>query len=527
VQKSAKRVMVAEKVGEYQDSMAAPAEVPFEFTKEGRDAFEQAADAGKFSLSGEGCVLGSEERIKGPLANFAQVKNAKAIYYRNYKDAWETFLNACAVKPYRNAADAVGKLDRLSGSGSPLLGLIKFTADNTYFPPKAPQTSGLPVDKLPVLQSLKKKGDDEADRVKSLDRPEFSTIDVMRVFQPAHAVAQPEAPVLVNERNRRYVDALRTLEQSIDRYVRAPDNEKASAGQQAQDAIAQATTAQRGLTDGFNKDTEGIDGRLGELLEQPIRFARKVIVDPGRLVSDKREAERAAFCKAISSTLGKYPFNPAATSEATLSEVANVFAPLTGSVWKYQQQSLGELTARTGSRWDQRPDVQKPLVTPGVLAFLNRAQQLTDVFFPAGSQQPRLQYTLRPVPKQDVGIRLEIDGVVLNSKESSLQKAFEWPAREGAAPGAIASQIQIGGGSSGFGKYSGLWGVFRLFQYADDRALNAAVVVWSYSSGLRGEAQPLTPPAKVEFVQFPGGVDLFNPRFFAPLNCPGRAILEQ
>ena len=528
VRKSARSVVVAQKAGEYKDTMTAPEEVPFEFTKVGRQSFEQLADTGKFQASGEGCVLGNTEELKGAVGSFTQIKSAKAIYYRKYKEAWRTFLNACAVKPYRDASDAVAKLDRLSGSGSPLLSLIKFTADNTYFPVKSPEVSGFTkaVEKVPIFGGVVKKGSEAVDKATALQQPEFSSADVTRVFQPAHVVAQPEANALVNERNKKYIDSLRMLQLGIDRYVQAPDAEKAAAVQQAQGAVEQATAAEKNLTDGFNDNTEGVKDRVAALLEQPIRFARSFIVDPGKLSAGKKEGERAAFCKSIGPVLNKYPFNPASASPATLIEVSNVFGPVTGGVWKYQQASLGELTAKAGGRWDQRPDVQKPRVTPDMLAFLTRAQQLTDVFFPGGSQQPRLQYTLRPVPKQDVGVKFEIDGTVMNSKESSIQKTFDWPARAEAAPGASGSEI---GGpiEVGFGKYSGLWGVFRLFQNADERPLNAPVVVWSKVFGPRGEAQPLTPPAKVEFVQFPGGMDLFNPRFFEPLKCPGKAILEQ
>ena len=529
VRKSGKAVAVASKV-DYRETMTAPAEVPFEFTKEGLQLFEQLAAAGKFQTSGEACVVGGgAEQLKGALGSAAQIKGAKAIYYRKYKDAWQQFLNACAVKPYHDASDAVQKLDRLSGSGSPLLSLIKFTSDNTWFPTKVAEASGLAksMGNVPLIGGALKKSSQAASEVKKLEQPDFSSADVTRVFQPAHLVAQPDANVVVNERNKKYVEALRTLQFSIDRYVHAPDAEKAAAVQQANDAIGQAMNVEKGLTDSFNDDTEGVKDRVGSLLEQPIRFARSVLVDPGKLTAGKKEAERAAFCKAIAPVLNKYPFNPAATPEATLIEVSNVFGPVGGVVWKYQQASLGELTVRTPAHWDQRPDVPKPRVAPDMLEFLTRAQQLTDVFFPGGSQQPRLQYSLRPVPRQDVGIKLDIDGTIMNSKESSLQKPFDWPSRAGAAPGASGVELIGEHGEVGFGKHSGIWGVFRLFGYADERPLNAPVVVWSKVYGTRGEAQPLTPPAKVEFVQFPGGVDLFNPRFFAPLKCPERAILPE
>jgi hypothetical protein len=35
----------------------------------------------------------------------------------------------------------------------------------------------------------------------------------------------------------------------------------------------------------------------------------------------------------------------------------------------------------------------------------------------------------------------------------------------------------------------------------------------------------MNPPPKIEVLEFPGGVDLFNPKFFEDLKCPGRAVL--
>jgi len=64
-----------------------------------------------------------------------------------------------------------------------------------------------------------------------------------------------------------------------------------------------------------------------------------------------------------------------------------------------------------------------------------------------------------------------------------------------------------------------------LFENADDRPLGAKVVQWSEIRG-RGGAVPqkINPPVKVEFVELPGGEDLFNPRFFDGLQCPKRAV---
>jgi len=118
-----------------------------------------------------------------------------------------------------------------------------------------------------------------------------------------------------------------------------------------------------------------------------------------------------------------------------------------------------------------------------------------------------------------------IDGDEFNSR-NPLQKTFSWPATAGAKAGADGTVEAGGGFSTGFGKFDGIWGVFHLFQNADERAYGTKLVTWSEIRGRGGAAvQRLNPPVKIELVEFPGGVDLFNPKFFEALQCPARAVV--
>jgi type VI protein secretion system component VasK len=139
--------------------------------------------------------------------------------------------------------------------------------------------------------------------------------------------------------------------------------------------------------------------------------------------------------------------------------------------------------------------------------------------------QPKLKYVLRPVPGQSITIRLVLDGDELNSR-NPLQKTFYWPAPAGAKQGADGTVEAGGGFSTGFGRFDGLWGVFHLFENADERPFGTKVVQWSEIRGRGGAAtQKLSPAAKVELVELPGGVDLFNPKFFEALQCPAKAVV--
>jgi type VI protein secretion system component VasK len=261
------------------------------------------------------------------------------------------------------------------------------------------------------------------------------------------------------------------------------------------------------------------------LLYQPIDLAANwVPKNPGISTGGKKNGELAQFCRVISPILSKYPFSGSSQSDATLMDIAKAFSPTDGLVMKYVQQSGSDLVVKQGAEWKPNPALQGMKVAPELLQFLNRAQELADVMFSEGGMiQPRLRYVLRPVPGQNIGIRLVLDGTELTS-QNPLQKTFYWPATGGAMPGAEGT-VQAGTFTTGFGRFEGLWGVFKLFQNADDRTFGAKQVQWSEIRGLGGAArQPLNPPAKVEFVEFPGGKDLFNPSFFEALQCPRKAV---
>jgi hypothetical protein len=60
---------------------------------------------------------------------------------------------------------------------------------------------------------------------------------------------------------------------------------------------------------------------------------------------------------------------------------------------------------------------------------------------------------------------------------------------------------------------------------AEPRLLKSNIVEWKYSRGSAGVPQPITPaPVRFEFVDFPSGIDVFNPKFLNGLQCPVKAV---
>ncbi len=535
VAKQLPKMRVADRVPEYTRVLAGPDEMPPQFTKAGATLMESLIEAGNWGNSGEECVTGKKTNVvAGAVQSSESKKQLRDLYYLRYAQAWRTFLHSYRVLAYGSRPDAAAKLDTLSSSQSPLLMVVKLVAENTNFPQKANEpsyweTTAQKVGLGDIVGRLKK-GQQKAEEVQQLvtGPAGLTAADVTRLMQPVQVSTPPALGVLVNESNQAYVMGLRGLQQSLEAISRGSDADVLTLIPQAQQALAQARSGFRSLADKFaDTGNQGLNRELADLLEQPIKYADAVIPrNTGAFSAGKQNGDLAAVCKDIGPVLSKYPFNPLSSVDVNLAEVKRVFGPGTGAIWQFQQKTLPEVVAKEGSAWVQAKPM--PRVTASLLAFLSRAQQLTDVFFAGGNAAatPHVSYALRRVSDKPP-ILLHLDGVDMNTGSSGLRVEFTWP---GASPAQQGAEGNLGDASlrTGFGKYDGLWGVFRLFQYADNRPLGEKAVQWSQIRG-PGIATPqsISPPAKLEFVRFPNDVDLFNPRFFDGLKCPTQAVVPE
>jgi type VI protein secretion system component VasK len=158
-----------------------------------------------------------------------------------------------------------------------------------------------------------------------------------------------------------------------------------------------------------------------------------------------------------------------------------------------------------------------------MLTFLNQAQKIRDAFYGSGSLG--FAYNLRPKldPRwKDAVLDLKVDGQPY-SWNGPYQHTFNWPARPGATDnGVVATMRSSGAPGVPFVSEGGVWGIFRIIGDADVRDENNRMVVWKYSS--RGRRELMDVPVQVEIVDFPGGVDVFNPKFWEHFRCPQVAV---
>lgn len=517
----------------YTQVLTGPAEVSGAFSRDGWKFIERASKEGNAGVLGESCVVGSPSGVVGEWKQDAELAGAiQRLFIRDYIEHWRHFVTGFSVVKYRSPEDAARKLEIMADHKSPLLGLLALTANQTNFP--AERANSKTLDKLTPLINKVIPGLGKAE--KTVDRmtdaamgpPEMfsSPTDITRVFQPVHWVVPPSSDTWVIDKNSAYIEALAQLGHSMQEIARSgvdPTIHQAAAQnrEKALDAVRQ-------IARGF-KPTQvgGLDASVQHLLEDPIRFTAPFIIkDFENAAAGKVNQELRTLCTQFKSTLHKYPFQPS-RDDVSLQELSAWFAPSTGKIWKFQAQSMADFVFKEGSQWKSKDPAKKPQVTPDMLSFLKHAQELTDAFFPPGAAQPQLTYTLRPKLDSSFGemtLELEVDGRV-HQWTSSLQKQFIWPAPQGSKDVGAVVRIKAGALTFPVASQGGTWGIFRIIRDAEPRPLLSKLVEWKKVRGGDGRLEPIQPaPVRMEIVEFPGGVDVFNPKFFEGLHCPSKAV---
>jgi hypothetical protein len=430
------------------------------------------------------------------------------------------------VTRYRDAGDAARRLEVLGDRKSPLLAVFVMTANATNFPPPAPPTE---VEKN-IKKLFKKDTGAKPPAVVPVATPDTleNTWDIPLFFQPVHLIEPPGGDTWVVEKNAAYVEALAPLRHSMQDIAQGGRSPDPAVHQAAAANYDKALEAVRQVAKGFKASgVSGLDGTVERLLTEPIRYTSPFIVrDIEKAGVGKINGDLRTFCISQKGTLGKYPFRPTGT-DASPEEFDRIFHPGTGLIWKFQQQSLAEIVVKENSLWKAKDPAKKPQITQDTLDFLNRAEAITNAFYPGGAAQPHLTYTLRPQldPQlREFTLELEIDGQP--HRFTALQHDFHWPPSPDAKNvGAIARLRSPTGVGIPIASRGGTWGIFRILADAEARKLNAKIVEWKYTIGGGGRPEAITPaPVQMEIVAFPGGQDIFNPRFWEGLRCPSAAV---
>lgn len=448
-------------------------EVAGAFSKGGWAFMKDAIAHADRYFSGEQWVLG--DRATGNIDRGKLDTDLKARYYGDFVKEWRTYIKSASVVRYAGLKDASQKLLQLSGNQSPLLELMALASQNTAV--------------------------DEA--------------SVAAIFQPAQAVVPPgSTDRFIAPPNQNYMNALVTLQTSIQQIADQPGTPSDAAAQQTLTNAQQATVNTRQMAQTFRIDQEGhIEANVQKLLEDPITYAANLLrtLGPAELNGKGRD-----LCGQMRPLLAKYPFNGAATAQATPQEITAVFQPKTGALWQFVDANLQKALTRQGSQFVPNSSAGIT-VNPVFLAFLNRAAAFSDAAFQGGAPDPHFNYAVKPVVSPDTeSIKLTIDGQTADfSGANSASKTFVWPGATHEAKLAVKFK---GGTEFPFPSYDGYWAIFQMVGDADKH--QGPLVEMTLRSGRQGRPilNPAGQPVTVRF-EIAATPPIFDRGYFSGLSC--------
>ncbi|HWB97086.1 MAG TPA: ImcF-related family protein, partial [Bryobacteraceae bacterium] len=447
------------------------------FTKPGYEFMKNAIKNPERYFSGEQWVLGDQGAANIDRSKLAQQLQDR--YQSDFIGQWRAYLKAASVVKYANLKDASQKLNLLSGNQSPLLALFWLASQNT-----------------------------------AVDDPE-----VVNAFQPVHAVVPPASvDRYIAVPNQTYMNALVKLQTSIEGISSQPEVNDAAANNTLADATAARVTT-RQLAQTFRLDPQGhVEALTQKLLEDPITNAESLLrtLGPAEL-----NAKGKGLCGQFRSVFAKYPFNPNATAEATVADVNAIFRQPDGALWAFYEANLKKLLPKQGGQYVPATAGGVSL-TPAFANFFNQAAAFSEALYSGGSQDPHLNYTLKPVLTEGIqSLGLQIDGQSLTYTGGSAEaKPFHW---QGAGPHGTRATVKFGSGPDlAWSNSEGLWSVFRFIGKADHRepAPGGELLDWTIRIGKEPVMLPSNKPLTVRFeLGMAGSPAVFQKGFWSRLAC--------
>jgi type VI secretion system protein ImpL len=430
-------------------AVSQPYVVPGAFSKGGFAFMKDAIAHADRYFNGEQWVLG--DQVAGNIDRAALAQGLRDRYNADFVKQWRTYIKSASVVRYAGLKDATTKLALLSGNQSPLLELFALASTHT-----------------------------------AVDDPA-----IVKIFQPVQSVVPPgSTDRYIAPPNQNYMTALVTLQTSLDAIANQPGAPNDAAAAQTVNNAMQAKVNTKQMAQAFNIDAGGhIETNVQKLLEDPVTYLDAMLksVDAGDV-----NAGGKSLCGGFRPVLNKYPFNPTATSEATLAEVNALFHKPDGQLWSFYEQKLQKVLTRQGAQYVANPS-SKVTVNPAFLSFFNAATAFAETLYADGGSDPHFSYSLKPETMEGVQMfTLRMDGQTLthNAGTPAAFKKFTW---QGSGTHEAVLSVRFGNTDLGFAHGEGLWAAFHLFQQATQSTPSSGVQVldWITTTGGR----PITLPS--------------------------------
>jgi type VI protein secretion system component VasK len=223
-----------------------------------------------------------------------------------------------------------------------------------------------------------------------------------------------------------------------------------------------------------------------------------------------------SFCQGFDSLLRGFPFQPSATAEVSMDDLAGALQPGTGLLWTFYADVLEGLLVPQGSRYVARPGAT-PTPTAAFVDFFNRAAAASQALFGEGRDGPEIPFVLGLQTSATIErVTVRIDGQTQEFTPTQAgNRPFVWQGNN--ARDANISGVVDGEARALVEVAPGPWALFRMFQLANWEPIAGGRyrLVWT----LPGVPEPLTAELRLG-----GGiaVPIFQRSFLENLSCVSR-----
>jgi type VI secretion system protein ImpL len=463
--------------GSQQGSVVSDYTIPGVFTFEGwKGPFQESVAKVLVEAATEGWVIGEPEVERAQLD-----KGLKRLYFQDYVRYWREFIRSLRIRQAVTPANSEEVLSQLSQADSPLFRIFEAVDRNTYPEPAA--IGQLQESVTGILDKVKKglgmegassgplpSPRDTEELMRRLGDPSDFPGSVSRRFQSIHYLitvakdSKEEAPLI------RYLTELRKVQQTLRPILRAespPGDTKAMAKSIVSGEPNDVSQAMKNTDTILQKlDSESIEA-VSPLLIEPWMIAMRGVLERAKAEASKRwEADIYQACQR--NVEGRFPFR-AGGGDAPLADLADLFHPDNGLMWRYYQAELKPFVDESLERWEPKQwlGVGMP-ISNEFLSSLQHARFLSESLFAKGNSEVGVVFELYPYPPQGSvsrsvsEIRLDIGGQALRYRmEPQEWHEVKWP---GPTP-ATGAVLQVQVGNAWVTKeYKDWWGLFRLIQ---------------------------------------------------------------
>jgi type VI secretion system protein ImpL len=443
-------------VGSTVSPWRARARVRGAFTRRGWESYVRTLLQGESEqLVGEAWVVEVQREPRGVALSCA----LRASYFARYVEEWRGFLDSLRMEEPSDAEHALAVLQDLTrGQPAPVERLMRSVAENARLEASTP---ALEVEAEGVLDQLRKKvaGSAKAALGKDPCGSAESVRGALEGFYGFGASSEPPAagappPVTSAQIYQEQLAYLRDA-------MQATRDDPA----QGEALLARASNVRTRVRSLIEAQPIGWRPRFEHLLWPAVQGTSASATSA--LAGEQARGWCSAVVAPHARTLrGRYPF-AARGQDVALTDLADFYRPLTGTLWSYYAGVLQRDLPQAGASFEPRVGSGVAAhYTPELVRFLHRAHALSQALFPPRAEAPRVDLEVRVRPAPGIAqVLLTVDGQTVdfhNGPERWVQ--VTWP---GASERRGASLRVRGDGIDELVAQDGEWGLVRLLEQGE------------------------------------------------------------